>query len=163
LETDPFDILSRMMASSEDSSVSSGVPTILGDDQGEDDALTPPSLPPLPLLPLPPMTINSNSPPPLGTEYYYPALDALQNMPHLSEQEEAQLLLLEILDGCPNYVYDKVLSHIESNLRSVYTVGVKLYRREPLLSRLSKNFPIPTSQDVIVPLETNEEGAKDGH
>jgi hypothetical protein len=97
------------------------------------------------------MTINSNSPPPLGTEYYYPAHDALKNMPHLSEQEKAQLLLLEILDGCPNYVYDKVLSHIESNLRSVYTVGVKLYRREPLLSRLSKNFPIPPPQDVIVP------------
>jgi hypothetical protein len=82
-------------------------------------------------------------------------------MPHLSEQEEAQRLLLEILDGCPNYVYDKVLSHIESNLGSVYTVGVKLYRRELLLSRLSKTFPVPPPQDVI--LETNEEGAKDGH
>ena len=163
LETDPFDNLSRMMASSKDSSVSSGVPAILGDDQGEDDAPTPPSPPPSPPPPPPPMTIDSNSPPPLGTEYYYPALNALQNMPHLSEQEEAQLLLLEILDGCPNYVYDKVLSHIESNLGSVYTVGVKLYRREPLLSRLSKNFPVPPPQDVIVPLETNEEGAKDGH
>jgi hypothetical protein len=82
-------------------------------------------------------------------------------MPHLSEQEESQLLLLEILDGCPNYVYDKVISHIESNLGSVYTVGVKLYRREPLLSQLSKNFPVPSPQDVIVPLETNEE--EDGH
>jgi hypothetical protein len=109
------------------------------------------------------MTIDSNSPPPLGTEYYYPALDALQNMPHLSEQEEAQLLLLEILDGCPNYVYDTVVSHIESNLGSVYTLGVNLYRREPLLSRLSKNFPVPPPHDVIVPLETNEEGAEDGH
>jgi hypothetical protein len=47
------------------------------------------------------MTIDSNSPPPLGTEYYYPALDALQNMPHLSEQEEAQLLLLRFLMGAP--------------------------------------------------------------
>jgi hypothetical protein len=28
---------------------------------------------------------------------------------------------------------------------------------------LSKTFPIPPPQDVIVPLETNEEGAKDGH
>jgi hypothetical protein len=70
---------------------------------------------------------------------------------------------LEILDGCPNYVYDKGLSHIESNLGSVYTVGVKLYRREPMLSRLSKNFPVLPPQDVIVPLETNEEGAEDGH
>jgi hypothetical protein len=60
-------------------------------------------------------------------------------------------------------VYDKVLSHIESNLGSAYTLGVKLYMREPLLSRLSKNFPVPPPQDVIVPLETNEEGAKDGH
>jgi hypothetical protein len=41
LETNPFDNLSRMMASSKDSSVSSGVPAILGDDQGEDDAPTP--------------------------------------------------------------------------------------------------------------------------
>jgi hypothetical protein len=163
LETDPFDNLSKMIASSEDSSVSSGVPAILGDDQGEDDAPTLPSLPPSPLLPPPPMTIDSNSLPPLGTEYYYPALNALPNMPQLSEQEDAQLLLLEILVGCPNYVYDKVLSHIESNLGSVYTLGVKLYRREPLLSRLSKNFPIPPPQDVIVPLETNEEGAEDRH
>jgi hypothetical protein len=160
LETNPFDTLSRMTASSKDSPVSSGVPAILGDDLGDGDA---PSPPPSPSLPPPPMTTDSNSPPPLGTEYYYPALDALQNMPHLSEQEEAQLLLLEILDGCPNYVYDKVVSHIESNIGSVYTVGVQLYRREPLLSRLSKNFPVPPPQDVIVPLETNEEGAEDGH
>jgi hypothetical protein len=132
LETDPFDKLSRLMASSNDSSFSSGVPAILGDDLGDNDAPPPPSLPPSP--PLPPMTIYSNSPPPLGTEYYYPALDALQNMPNLSEQEEAQLLLLEILDGCPNYVYDKVVSHIESNLGSVYALGVNLYRKEPLLS-----------------------------
>jgi hypothetical protein len=33
LKTDPFDNLSRMRASSEDSSVSSGVPAILGDEQ----------------------------------------------------------------------------------------------------------------------------------
>jgi hypothetical protein len=157
LEPDPFDDISRMSASSKDSSVSSDVPAVLGDDQREDDALTLPSPPPSPPPPPPPMTIDSNSPPPPGTEYYYPALDALQNMPHLSEQEESQLLLLEILDGCPNYVYDKVISHIESNLGSVYTVGVKLYWWEPLLSRLSKNFPVPSPQDVIVPLETNEE------
>jgi hypothetical protein len=151
-----------MTASSDNSSFSSGVPAILGDDLGDNDA-PPPSLPPSPPAPLPPMTIDSNSPPPLGTEYYYPALDALQNMPHLSEQEEAQLLLLEILDGCPNYVYDKVVSHIESNLGSVYTLGVNLYRREPLLSQLSKNFPVPPPHDVIVPLEMNKEGAEDGH
>ena len=162
LDPDPFDTLSRMTASSEDSFVSSGGPAILQDnDLGDDDAPSPPPSPPPP--PPPPMTTNSNSPPPLGTEYYYPALDALQNMPHLSEQEEAQLLLLEILDGCPNYVYDKVVSHIESHIGSVYTVGVPLYRREPLLSRLSKNFPVPPPHDVIVPLETNEEGAEDGH
>jgi hypothetical protein len=41
-----------------------------------------------------------------------------------------------------NYVYDKVVSHIESNIGSVYTVGVQLYQREPLLSQLSKNFPV---------------------
>jgi hypothetical protein len=93
-----------MTASSDDSSFSSGVPAILGDDLGDNDAPPPPSPPPSPPLPLPPMTIDSNSLPPLGIEYYYPALDALQNMPHLSEQKEAQLLLLEILDGCPNYV-----------------------------------------------------------
>jgi hypothetical protein len=161
LEPDPFDDVSRMSASSEDYSVSSDVPAVLGDDQQEDDAPTLPSPPPSPPPPPPPMTIDSNSPPPLGTEYYYPALDALQNMPHLSEQEESQLLLLEILDGCPNYVYDKVISHIESNLGSVYTLGVKLYWREPLLSQLSKNFPVPSPQDVIVPLETNKE--EDGH
>jgi hypothetical protein len=164
LETDPFDNLSRMMASSDDSSFSSVVPAILGDDLGDNDAPPPPYLPPSLPPPLPPMTIDSNSPSPLGTEYYYPALNALQNMPHLSEQEEAQLLLLEILDGCPNYVYDKVVSHIESNLGSVYTLGVNLYSREPLLSRLSKNFPVPPPHNVIVPLETNEEqGAEDGH
>jgi hypothetical protein len=106
-----------MTASSNNSSFCSGVPAILGDDLGDNDAPPPPSPPPSPPPPLPPMTIDSNSLPPLGTEYYYPTLDALlQNMPHLSEQEEAQLLLLEILDGCPNYVYDKVVSHIESNL-----------------------------------------------
>jgi hypothetical protein len=66
---------------------------------------------------------------------------------------------LEILDGCPNYVYDKVLSHIESNLGSVYTLGVKLYRREPLLSRLSKNFPIPHQGGEIIAIGPLENGA----
>jgi hypothetical protein len=163
LETNPFNNLSRMMASSDESSFSSVVPAILGDDLGDNDAPPPPSPPPWPPPPLPPMTIDSNSLPPLGTECYYPALDALQNMPHLSEQEEAQLLLLEIIDGCPNNVYDKVVSRIESNLGSVYTLGVNQYRREPLLSRLSKNFPVPPPHNVIVPLEMNKEGAEDGH
>jgi hypothetical protein len=110
------------------SPVSSGEPTILGDNLGDGDA---PSPPPSPPPPPPPMTTDSNSPPPLGTEYYYPALDALQNMPHLSEQEKAHLLLLEILDGCPNCVYDNVVSHIESNIGSVYTIGVQLYNFKP--------------------------------
>jgi hypothetical protein len=92
LETDPFDTLSRMMASSEDSPVSSGVPAILGDDLGDGNAPSPPPLPPPPPPP-PPMTTDSNSPPPLGTEYYYPALDALQNMPHLSEQENSAIAI----------------------------------------------------------------------
>jgi hypothetical protein len=52
LETDPFDNLSRMMASSDDSSFSSGVPTILGDNLGDNDAPPPPSRPPLPPPPL---------------------------------------------------------------------------------------------------------------
>jgi hypothetical protein len=55
------------------------------------------------------------------------------------------------------------VSHIESNLGSVYTLGVNLYRREPLLSWLSKNFPVPPPHNVIVPLEMNKEGAEDGH
>jgi hypothetical protein len=81
LETNPFNNLSRMIASSDDSSFSSGVPAILGDDLGDNDAPPPTSPPPSPPPPLPPMTIDSNSLPPLGTEYYYPALDALHNMP----------------------------------------------------------------------------------
>jgi hypothetical protein len=73
--TNPFDNLSRMTALSDDSSGYSGVPSHLGGDQGEDDALPmpPPSRPP---SPPPPMTIDPNSPPHLGTEYHYPALNA---------------------------------------------------------------------------------------
>jgi hypothetical protein len=52
LETNPFDNPSRMMASSDDSSFSSGVPAILGDNLGDNDAPPPPSPPPLPPPPL---------------------------------------------------------------------------------------------------------------
>jgi hypothetical protein len=56
---------------------------------------------PLPPLPPPPMTIDSNSLPPLGTEYYYPALDALQNCPIFLSRKKLSYCYWRFLMGAP--------------------------------------------------------------
>jgi len=101
------------------------------------------------------------SPPPLGSKFSMPAQECIENLPHLSSSDAALIKLWSLLKkaGSPLYLFDEVVSFIETHSGSTFTSGIKIDRRDALFRRLSKRFPVPKPEPVVVPLEHDgEEG-----
>jgi len=77
--------------------------------------------------------------PPLGSTYWYPVDQAIENLLHVTDVDKALLKLWEMLHdaGLPLGLIDKVVAFIEKHCASTFKDAIHLDRRGTLFKRMS--------------------------
>jgi len=93
--------------------------------------------------------------PPLGSKCYLPAEKHIDNLPQLSRSDAALLKLLIMIKkaGSSEYLFDQVVSFMETHVGSTFKQGKHIDRKESLFRQIKFLFPVPEPEPVVVPLE----------